>query len=42
VGLVVSIVTARAEVHRRRWRGEQNAETIDPYLADICTPIGSP
>jgi len=42
VGLVVSIVTARAEVHRRRGRGEENAETTDPYLAGICTPIGSP
>jgi hypothetical protein len=27
VGLVVSIVTARAEVHRRRGRGGENAET---------------
>ena len=42
MGLVVSIVTARAEVHRRRGRGEQNAETTDPYLAGIYTPIGSP
>ena len=42
VGLVVSIVTARAEVHRRRGRGEENAETTDPNLAGICTPIGSP
>jgi hypothetical protein len=42
VGLVVSIVTARAEVPRRRGRGEENAETTDPYLAGICTPIGSP
>jgi enamine deaminase RidA (YjgF/YER057c/UK114 family) len=32
VGLVVSIVTARAEVHRRRGRGGENAETTDPYL----------
>jgi len=42
VGLVVSIVTARPEVHRRRWRSGENAETTDPYLAGICTPIGSP
>jgi len=28
VGLVVSIVTARAEVHRRRGRGEENAENV--------------
>jgi len=42
VGLVVSIVTARAEVHRRRGRGGQNPETTDPYLASICTPSPSP
>jgi hypothetical protein len=30
------------EVHRRRGRGGENAETTDPYLAGICTPIGSP
>ena len=35
MGLVVSIVTARPEVHRRRGRGEQNAETTDPYLAGV-------
>jgi hypothetical protein len=32
VGLVVSVVTTRAEVHRRRGRGGENAETTDPYL----------
>jgi hypothetical protein len=42
VGLVVSTVTARAQVHRRRGRGADNAETTDPYLAGIYTPIGSP
>ena len=42
VGLVVSTVTAPAEVHRRRGRGPETAETTDPYLAGIYTPIGSP
>src|SRR4029077_4815256 len=34
-GLVVSIVTSRAGVHRRRGRGAENAETTDPYLPVI-------
>ena len=42
MGLVVSTVTARAGGPRRRWRGGENAETTDPYLAGIYTPIGSP
>ena len=37
MGLVVSTVTTRAEVHRRRGRGGENAETTDPFW-----PVSAP